>query len=68
MCVVEFGCVGVPISMCVCMCVCVCVCVRAEKGDGGISILVRHNNFACPRACLACLDATCECEGQPHKV
>ena len=62
MCVAEFGCVGVPISLCVCVCMCVCVCARvyvcvcvcAEKGDGGISILVRHNNYACPVACLAC--------------
>ena len=60
MCVAQFGCVGVPISLCVCVCVCMCVCVCvslcvcAEKGEGGISILVRHNNYACPLACLAC--------------
>ena len=35
------------------VCVCVCVCVCAEKGEGGISILVRDNNYACPLACLA---------------
>ena len=27
MCVAEFGCVGVPISLCVCVFLCVCVCV-----------------------------------------
>ena len=40
-----------------CVCVCVCVCVCAEKGEGGISILVRHTNYACPLACLACCGA-----------
>ena len=61
MCVAESGCVRVPISLCVCVCVCVyvcvcvcvCLCVFAEKGEGGISILLRHNNYACPLACLA---------------
>ena len=44
MCVAEFGCVGVPISMCVCVCVClyvyVCVCVYLcvcrKRGRGDI--------------------------------
>ena len=36
------------------VCVCVCVCVCAEKGEGGMYILVRHNNYACPLACLVC--------------
>ena len=48
MCVAEVGSVGVPISLRVCVCVC------AEKREGGISILVRHNNYACPLARLAC--------------
>ena len=58
MCVGEVGCGGANIIVCVCVyvcvSVCVCVCVCAEKGEGRISILVRHNNYACPLACLAC--------------
>ena len=51
-------CGGANIYVCVCVCVyvcvCVCLCACAEKGEGGISSLVRHNNYACPLACLAC--------------
>ena len=58
MCVGGVGCVGGCrphcVCVCVCVCVCMCVCVCAEKGEGGISILVKHNNYACRLGCLAC--------------
>ena len=53
MCGRGWVCGGANIIVCVCVCVYVCVCVCAEKGEGGISILVRHNNYACPLAWLA---------------